>query len=76
MHSCIVLIAPFPSAMENSSINTYLVACGASWFKLFRVMPLAEKRVVVHAISEIDQELFTIRASEARRMKEQAHFAG
>ncbi|KYM78401.1 hypothetical protein ALC53_11056 [Atta colombica] len=53
------------------SQDTYLVACSASWFKLFRIMPLAEKHVVVHAISKIDQELFTIYTSKACRMIEE-----
>lgn len=57
-------------------MGTYLVACSASWFKLFRIMPLTEKHVVVHAISKIDQEFFTIRASKARRMIEETQFAG
>lgn len=39
-------------------------------------MPLAEKHVVVHAISEIDQEFFAIRASEARWMIEETQFTG
>lgn len=39
-------------------------------------MPLAEKHVVVHTISEIDQELFAIRASEACWMIKETQFAG
>lgn len=55
---------------------THLVACGTSRFKLFRIMPLAEKRVIVYAISKIDQELFAIRAAETRRMIKETQFAG
>lgn len=39
-------------------------------------MSLAEKHVVVHAVSEIDQELFAVRASEARWMIEETQFTG
>lgn len=64
--------------MENGFINmvTHLVACGTSRFKLFRIMPLAEKRVIVHAISKIDQKLFAIRAAETCRMIKETQFAG
>lgn len=59
-----------------TNMDTYLVASSASRLKLFRIMPLAEKHVVVHAISEIDQELFAICTSEACRMIEETQFAG
>lgn len=39
-------------------------------------MSLAEKHIVVHAISEIDQEFFAIRASETRWMIEETQFTG
>ncbi|KYQ58039.1 hypothetical protein ALC60_03091 [Trachymyrmex zeteki] len=61
------------ASLQGTNMGTYLVACSASWFKLFRIMPLTEKHVVVHAISKIDQEFFTIRASKARRMIEETH---
>jgi hypothetical protein len=39
-------------------------------------MPLAEKRLVVHAISEIDQEFLAVGASEARRVIQKTQLAG
>ncbi|KYN20755.1 hypothetical protein ALC57_06661 [Trachymyrmex cornetzi] len=66
-----VLSRYYPLLFYMDSKCTYLIACSASWFKLFRIMPLTEKHVVVHAISKIDQELFTIRASKARRVIEE-----
>jgi len=39
-------------------------------------MPLAEKRLVVHAISEIDQELLAVGASEAGRVIQKTQLAG
>lgn len=73
---CNVNDSLFPFLNIYKCVGTHLVARCTSRFKLFRIMPLAEKHVIVHAISEIDQELFTVRASEACRMIEETQFTG